>query len=241
MSATLEATLRPLLHSPMLPSIIAELDSHLRSEAVRRAEFYRAMTDGEKTEFIDGEVILHSPARNRHLEVCRNLMTLLSAHVGLHRLGTAHFEKCLCVFQRNDYEPDAVFFGPEKSAGLEPDTMKFPIPDFIVEILSESTAVRDRGVKFQDYEASGVAEYWIVDPDVEVVEQYLRRGEVLELALKSGSGEIAAVAVPGFLIPIRALFERAANVAALRDLVARGREKETVEKSGGASQPERGN
>ena len=38
-------------------------------------------------------------------------------------------------------------------------------PDFIVEILSPSTAKNDKGAKYRLYRQAGVKEYWIVDPD----------------------------------------------------------------------------
>ena len=94
-------------------------------------------------------------------------------------------EKALCTFPRNDYEPDVVFFGPAKAALIEPATMKFPIPDFICEVLSPSTELYDRGVKFRDFEAHAVSEYWLIDPERETVEQYLPRDGSYELALKS--------------------------------------------------------
>ncbi len=40
----------------------------------------------------------------------------------------------------------------------------------MVEILSPSTASRDRGVKRKLYERQGVEQYWIVDPEVAAVE-----------------------------------------------------------------------
>ena len=104
----------------------------------------------------------------------------------------------------------------KRAARFTADTRKYPVPDLAVEILSESTQARDRGVKLDDYEAHGVAEYWIIDPDAEVVEPSLRRGERFYLALKSGSGEIASPTVAGFRLPIRALFDPAENLAALR-------------------------
>jgi Uma2 family endonuclease len=85
---------------------------------------------------------------------------LIDTFVGIQELGTVKNEKCLCVFPRNDYEPNIVFFGREKADGLLPDTLKFPVPDLIVEVVSSSTEDRDRGVKFEDYEASDVGEYW---------------------------------------------------------------------------------
>ncbi|MCL2323702.1 MAG: Uma2 family endonuclease [Oscillospiraceae bacterium] len=40
----------------------------------------------------------------------------------------------------------------------------FGVPDFIIEILSDSTARYDKTKKLDKYEKSGVKEYWIVDP-----------------------------------------------------------------------------
>ncbi len=135
-----------------------------------------------------------------HLDVTLNIATLLRAHVESRKLGVK-MEKCLCVFPRNDYEPDVVFFAPEKTAAFANETIKFSIPDLIVEVLSDSTETRDRGVKFEDFQAHGVGEYRIGDPERAVIEQYLLRAEGYELALKSGTGELRSVVVKGFAIP----------------------------------------
>ena len=164
---------------------------------------------------------MHSPARNRHLTAKLALATLLNAYVQIHNLGAVRDEKCLCVFPRNDYEPDIVFFGVEKASRFHSDTMKFPVPDFVVEVLSETTERRDRGVKFEDYEAHGVLEYWIIDATEgrELVEQYLLEEGRFQLRLKSGSGEIASPIIPGFRIPIRAIFDSQENLATLKTLL----------------------
>ncbi len=217
---TLEATLEPLLHSPRLPEIVDALQAHIRAESAARQRFYQEMTDAEKVEFIEGVTILHSPAREVHLVVRDHIHFLLSAYVRLHNLGAVRGEKCLCVFPRNDYEPDVVFFGSEKAAQFRPSTMKFPVPDLAVEILSDSTAQRDRGVKFEDYEAHGVQEYWLVEAEQQWVEQYLLRDGRFELTLKSGTGEIASPTIRGLRLPLGAFFGEAENVAALKTLMS---------------------
>lgn len=45
-------------------------------------------------------------------------------------------------------------------------------PDLVVEILSPSTAERDRGLKRERCAHFGVPEYWIVDPDERVIERW---------------------------------------------------------------------
>lgn len=219
MSTTLETLLAPLRHSPQLIEAVDLLQQQIRSERELRSKFYEEMTPEQKIEFIDGEVVLHFPARNRHLDVTKNVLMLLSAHVQVHSLGDVKSEKCLCVFPRNDYEPDIVFFGKSKAAALTPDTMKFPVPDLIVEVLSESTESRDRGVKFEDFQAHGVGEYWIVDADRAVVEQYVLRGTAFDLVLKSGTGEIHSEVLPDFVVSARAFFSAEENLAALRSLL----------------------
>ncbi len=213
--------LDPILHSPRLPDIAAVLNERLRDEATRRERFYEEMSDAQKVEFIDGEVVMHSPARNRHLTAKLNLTRLISTFVDQHGLGVVRDEKCLCVFPRNDYEPDIVFFGPETASRFHSNTMKFPVPDFAVEVLSETTEHRDRGVKFEDYEAHGVQEYWIIDPTEgrETVEQYVLEDGSFQLRLKSGSGEIASQVIPNFRIPILAIFDTKENLAALKTML----------------------
>jgi Uma2 family endonuclease len=38
-------------------------------------------------------------------------------------------------------------------------------PDVIVEILSPESSTHDRKIKYSEYEAAGVREYWLIDPD----------------------------------------------------------------------------
>jgi Uma2 family endonuclease len=165
-------------------------------------------------------VILHSPARNRHLDVTLRVATLLRAYVGIHQLGEVKSEKCLCVFPRNDYEPDVVFFGRDKAATLTAETLKFPVPDLVVEVLSESTEERDRGVKFEDFAANAVGEYWIINADEPYIEQYLLRSGAFELFLKSSSGRLRSEIISGLEFDIEALFDEQKNLQALRSMMA---------------------
>ena len=98
--------------------------------------------------------------------------------------------------------------------------MKFPAPDLIAEILSESTEAVDRGIKFDDYAAHGVREYWIVDPDAELIEQYVLDGDVYTLRLKMNSGTLDSRIVPGFETPVRAVFDEQENLTALKQTLA---------------------
>jgi Uma2 family endonuclease len=78
-------------------------------------------------------------------------------------------------------EPDICFFRKDVSDKFTENQTLFPAPDFIVEILSDSTEHRDRGVKFKDYQAHKIEEYWIIDPENQTLEQYHLKGDFYDL------------------------------------------------------------
>jgi Uma2 family endonuclease len=209
-----------LLHSPKLGLYLQEIQSVLLEERKKREEFYKTMTEQEKVEFINGQIVRQSPVRLAHSRVSGALFVLLRTFVRQHDLGEVGHEKLLVSLTRNDYEPDICFFARDKSAQFQPGQMRFPAPDLIVEVLSDTTEGNDRGVKFEDYAAHGVAEYWIIDPVQEVIEQYVLQGGAYQLRLKSDSGVLKSVAVPGFTLPIRAIFDERENLVTLQKMLS---------------------
>lgn len=216
------ALLEAMLDAPDLRELIGEAQRALGREQKLREKFYADITPEHKWEFIQGEVIMHSPAVNRHLAVSQRLYDLLSAYARVHRLGLVRHEKAMTSFPRNDYEPDVMFFGPAKTALIDPDTLKFPVPDFIAEVLSPSTEARDRGIKFRDYALHGVAEYWIIDPVAEAVEPYRLEDAGYPPAPRQTEGTLSSDVVPGFEIPVRALFDETENMQMLKRILAGG-------------------
>jgi Uma2 family endonuclease len=209
-----------LKHAPNLPLVVDELLSFLEIEKKNRADFLDNLHDDVKAEFIEGEIILNSPAKRKHYLIVGWLSKLLSTYVDINELGEVSTEKVLIHLTRNNFEPDVVFFNSEQVELFNKNTMVHPAPMFAVEILSESTQNRDRGIKFEDYANHNVKEYWIIDPDLEEIEQYLldEKNEY-KLRTKSNSGEITLEAVHGLVLPIRAIFSKKENILALKNLM----------------------
>lgn len=214
----MDTVLTPLLQSPRLPDYVRELTDYLKEEEKNRQAFYRDLRDDQKAEFINGEVVQHSPVKEKHNAIRQNLEFLLLRFVRKNKLGVIRSEKALVQLTRNDFEPDLCFFNTEKATSFKADTMFYPAPDFVVEILSNSTAGRDRGVKKEDYALHGVQEYWIVDPDRKVLEQYILTDKQYELNAKMNHGTVRCVVLQGLEVPLEAIFDEDANEKFLESL-----------------------
>ncbi len=77
-------------------------------------------------------------------------------------------------------------------------------PDFIIEIVSKSTASRDHVQKLNLYEKHRVKEYWIVDPLYKIVAVRLMTdsGRYSVSTNYEGRGTIEVMVLPGFKIDV---------------------------------------
>ncbi len=222
----LEDRVNDLLEAPDALLIIERAQAILADESNRRLAFREWLTDDVKAEFINGEVVMHSPVKRRHLDATKYLENLLLNYVMRHDLGVVDSEKALVGLTRNDYEPDICHWNAQTAAAFDDDQMEHPAPDLVVEVLSKSTTGRDRGIKFEDYAAHGVREYWIIDPVRKAVEQYeLDEGTMafaeVNVLYDDANDTLTALTVPGFTIPVQAIFDKKENMAALQELMAK--------------------
>src|SRR3954453_10643704 len=142
-----DALIDEVIESPELPFVIHRLQAVLEAEHPLREKFYDEITEDGKAEFINGKVVVQSPAKLKDIEVSGRLVTLLSTYTSVRKLGLTTSEKALICLTRNDYEPDLCFFGPEKARQLTANQLKFLAPDSVCEILSQSTEKMDRQIK----------------------------------------------------------------------------------------------
>ena len=116
--------------------------------------------DGNRFELVEG-VLLVTPAPNAEHQRCvRNLLVTLSVAA-----GDEHF----VVPAPFDFYVSAVtYFEPDIVVAFEEDVGEFRLertPLLLVEVASPTTRLVDLGTKRLAYEAAGVPEYWLVDPD----------------------------------------------------------------------------
>lgn len=213
--------IKNLLAAPNLPQLVEEAQAVLLEEKRQREQFYNDIDETVKAEFINGQVVMHSPVKRMHNNARKRLLKLMDTYVDIHELGEVQDEKIMIHLSRNSFEPDIAFWNKDKAQYFKDDQMLFPAPDFIVEVLSPSMAKNDRGVKMIDYALHQVQEYWLIDPEVQIVEQYLlKAGEEAYYmhSRKEIGDEISSHAIANFHIPIAAIFLADANLEALQKL-----------------------
>jgi Uma2 family endonuclease len=130
------------------------------------AEFARLPSEGStRYEVIDGGLVVTPGPAARHQRVVGRLFSGLFVFVEANDLGEVFPGPFDVLFAEGDYvEPDIVFVGSDRSHLVTDRGVEGP-PDLVVEVLSPSTADRDRGIKLERYRLYGVPVYWVVDPD----------------------------------------------------------------------------
>jgi Uma2 family endonuclease len=113
------------MNQPDAHLLLQKVEAVLHEEQERRQIFYKKIIEGETVEFINGEIVIHSPVKKRHNQSSLLLAQLLNIYSGKHGLGFVGIEKIMITLTRNDYEPDICFFRKEKSSAFTEDQTLF--------------------------------------------------------------------------------------------------------------------
>lgn len=126
-----------------------------------------------KHEFLQGEVFAMTGARQLHVIVAGNCFALLKAH-----LRGRPCRAYISDMQLEVQAADAVFY-PDVLVTCDPRDLaaerSLRHPVVVVEVLSDSTAAYDRGLKFAAYrKIPQLREYILIDPDARTVDIFRR-------------------------------------------------------------------
>ncbi|WP_183771602.1 Uma2 family endonuclease [Catenibacillus scindens] len=124
-----------------------------------------ALPDGVRAELIDGEMYMMAPPGLTHQNISAFLHNTIYSYI--------HSKHGECVALA---APFAVFLNDDDQTYVEPDISVIcdkskldekgchGAPDWVIEIVSQSSRSRDYLTKLFKYQTAGVREYWIVDP-----------------------------------------------------------------------------
>jgi Uma2 family endonuclease len=173
---------------------------------------YRQWDGAERWELIDGEAKAMSPAPSwAHQRLVGELFFQISAFLR-DRPCAAAISPIDVRLPNSDEADDDIETVVQPDLLVVCDPTKIDAagvrgaPDLMVEVLSPSSAVRDRQLKRELYERHGVREYWLLDPDQRTLTVYQRQGERFASPVVVQDGVLESRVLPGFQLDWQRLF-----------------------------------
>jgi Uma2 family endonuclease len=171
------------------------------------ADYCRIPADRKRHEIIDGRHYVTPAPEPYHQAVTLRLASRLLGLIAESGLGDVYVSPIdLHLGPGTVVQPDvlAVTTANRDIVGRKKITGR---PDLVIEVLSPtaSSLRRDRRLKYDRYRRAGVPEYWIVDPQARLVEQYVLHRGRYRRGQRSGE-RIELAAFPGVAVPLRAVW-----------------------------------
>jgi Uma2 family endonuclease len=145
----------------------------LRKEEVYTIEDIYALPNGERAELIDGKIYYMAPSNTKHQRLVhffdREIGNYIQSKHGECEVFPAPFAVFLNENDTNYVEPDISVICDKNKIS---DKGCHGAPDWIIEIVSPSSKQMDYYKKLFKYRTAGVREYWVVDPEKELVTIY---------------------------------------------------------------------
>ena len=170
---------------------------------------YLETSDDERYELLNGELIMAAAPLIAHQYILIKLVAKVETFVDERNLGTVYCAPFDVVLSdTNVVQPDLLFISNERAHIITRENIQ-GAPDLVVEILSPSTAERDRSVKFELYAQHGVQEYWIVDPDARTITVFLLdEGEFEEVDTYREGETLTSPILAGFMFKLEGKFRQ---------------------------------
>lgn len=165
-------------------------------------------TQPERHEYIAGEVSAMTAARGTHNLIAGNVYMALRQHLRGSPCRT-HIEGMTLQVRAADavFYPDVFVTCDPQDLGEQAELAK-TAPKLVVEVLSESTAAFDRGLKFELYQhLPSLQEYLLIEHDRVHADLFRRNAEGLWVLHPSGPGGVVRLDSVGLVLSMDAIYE----------------------------------
>jgi Uma2 family endonuclease len=143
---------------------------------------YKQLPEGSLYQLINGKLIMSPAPKRSHQKLAGLIFKLIAVYLDCNPSGEVyHAPFDVYLDDENIVQPDICFVSTINLSILTEDGAE-GVPDMVIELLSPSNAYYDLRAKLQLYEKYGVKEYFIVDPEDNMVIAYkLTEGRYKEL------------------------------------------------------------
>ena len=136
--------------------------------------------DGKRHEIIDGEHYMTPAPQTRHQIVTVNLLGIWLHYLKENDIGQIMLAPTDVVLSETTVlQPDLLFIRKDREHIIKKNFIEGP-PDLVIEILSPGSEKLDRFTKMKYYAMFGVPEYWLIDYETRILEQYILKGDIFD-------------------------------------------------------------
>lgn len=167
-------------------------------------EFFERADERLQCELIEGEFIQMPPPSLLHQALLGRLYALLLSQVTQGSLWISPVS--FVLVERVIVQPDIAWLSPDTQTRDEDGKRFIGAPDLAIEILSPSNALYDRRTKFELYERYGTREYWLLNPEEQLVEIYVREGQRFQRLGAFGADDSFSSPTLGVSLTLKPLF-----------------------------------
>jgi Uma2 family endonuclease len=170
-------------------------------------EFLEWADEDTLAEWVDGIIVMTSPASLKHQRIVKFLVRLLSTYCEMYELGEIMLPPFQMKLAHAGREPDLMFVTTDHLDRFKHTYLDGPA-DLVVEIISPESQGRDRLDKFSEYSKAGIPEYWLIDPLADQAEFYQldESGHYQAAALEDGI--YRSRVLPGFWLKVEWLWRQ---------------------------------
>ena len=168
---------------------------------------YAKTPEDERYELIDGVLIMVGSPNREHQTIQVEIGWRVVTFVKDGDLGWVFNPPFDVLLTDHDVvQPDLIFVSRERERVITDANIQ-GAPDLVVEILSPSSATRDRRDKFDLYARHGVAEYWLISPEARIVRVFVLRDGVFDEVGRYGENDtLTSATLEGLEIDLSEVF-----------------------------------
>jgi Uma2 family endonuclease len=171
-------------------------------------DYFKAASDRDyRYELVDGALVEMPTESPENCKLAKLLMLEFAQFVAIALINLKDLEMVVSGKRTQVRLPDLAVLSEEGYAALVGQrrntiTPEMPPPRVVVEVVSPGAENRDRDYRYKhtEYAARGIAEYWIVDPELQRVTICLWVNGQYEDTVYVGNDAIASTVMPGFTL-----------------------------------------
>ena len=175
-------------------------------ERLYTVEEYMSWDDDIRCELYEGALVVAEAPTTRHQRISREILGQIWQFLKNKPCEVFYAPFSVRLFETEEtvFQPDIVVICDKSKLG---ERGVNGAPDMVIEILSPSTAKMDKQLKYGKYQKAGVKEYWIVDPERNLLEANRLNGDSYTTTIYLETDKAPVHILDGFEINLADVFK----------------------------------